>query len=66
MSPFGLHPPHLVDSIDTLFRGPALTRDSVVFFRFFLFLCPSVCLHVTQSFHMCAIYSKYFRSYYNY
>ena len=51
MSPFGGHPLHLVDNTDTLSGGPALARGSVGFLIFFsLFLCPSVCLHVSQIF----------------
>ena len=40
MSPFGWHPPHLVDNTDILSGGPALTRDSVGFLDFVFVFVP--------------------------
>ena len=40
MSPFGWHPPLLMDNTDTLSGEPALTRDSVGFIDFFFLFVP--------------------------
>ena len=40
MSPFGWHPPHLVNNTDILSGGPALTRESVGFLDFLFVFVP--------------------------
>ena len=48
MSPLGWHPPYLVDNTDTQYLGDQHWQQCWLF-RFFSFLCPSVCLCVNQS-----------------
>ena len=50
MSPFGWHPPHLVNNTDTLSGEPALTRDSVGFWIFFLCFCVHLYFFISVSF----------------
>ena len=47
MSPLGWHPPYLVDNTDTQYLGDQHWQQCWLF-RFFAFLCPSVCLCVNQ------------------
>ena len=61
MSPFGRHPPHLVDNTDTMYLGgPALITDIVGFFEDLCF-CVELFVFMSVSFFcFSAIYSQVF------
>ena len=65
MTRFGWHPPHLVDNTDLCIRGTSIDNRQCSFLKdFSLFMCPSVCLHVSQLFSfLCNLFSSFLRLY---
>ena len=61
MSPFGWHPPHLVDNTDTLYLGDQIDNRQCWFFKIFLCFCVQQFAFMSVSFfRFCAIYSQVF------
>ena len=66
MSPFGWHPPHLVDNTDTLYLGDQIDNRQCWFFKIFLCFCANS-LPSCQSVFFVFVQSvlKYFKTLYN-
>ena len=64
MSPFGWHPPNLVDNTDTLYLDYQIV---LAFSNFFFCFCVHLLIFMSVGIFVCVEYIlKFFKSYYNY